>query len=142
MKRKIFFVVVAVIITVIAVTAIYIFYINKNYAYKITYKDEFVPGATYVFYINKDYNVKAIKKSYCTTTECIESGNTFKEEKYTVRISDENKETFKMFIMKLFAKEKNEIELSSLTINENFEQIMRVLKYNDESYFKYYRQIY
>ena len=138
--KKVFIIVLLAIILV--VVAIYKLNVDNNYIYKITYKDEFIPGATYTFYIDKNYKVKAVKETYCSTMNCIETGNTSTEEKYDVNISDENQELFKVFVIKLFSGGKNEIELSSLTINENDEQIMRVLKYNNEKFFEYYKKTY
>lgn len=142
MKIRPWVVVVAVIVLAVAAAIIYLIYTNNNdnYIYKITYRDEFTPGAKYVFYINENYNVKAVKESYCTTMECIETGNTSNTESYSVNISYKNKEIFKVFLKELFNNENTEIELSSLYINDNDEQIINALKYNDEVFFDYYEK--
>jgi len=142
MKIRPWVIVVAVIVIAVAAAIIYLIYTNNNdsYIYKITYRDEFTPGAKYVFYINENYNVKAVKESYCTTMECIETGSTSNIESYSVNISYKNKEIFKAFLKGLFNNEEIEIELSSLYISDNDEQIINALKYNDEVFFDYYEK--
>ena len=142
MKKRLWIMLVTIVVIVAIVAVILYICVCNNYICKIIYKDGSIPGETYEFYITKDYNVRVIRKTYCSTLECIESGNTVEREKYTVKISNKNKEIFKVFIMKLFPIGENEIELSPLTMDDNSEQIMRVLKYNDESFFEYYRTIY
>lgn len=141
-KKKWYIVMVLVIILVVVLVAVMLYKNSmsiKEYSYKIIYRDEFTPGAKYTFYIGKNYDVTAIKEAYCTTLECIESGNTVRQSKYKVNISSKNMEVFKSFINHLFVDGKNEIELSSLYIEENDELIINVLKYNDEVFFEYYK---
>lgn len=144
MKKRIWVVVIATII-VIAVSAVgYKMYseknFNDNYIYTITYDDDFIPGARYTFYINEDYNVKAIREAFCTAQECMDSGNTSRKESYIVNISNINKGIFKEFVQDLFKDGKTEVVLSSVDVEDNVEQIINVLKYDNELFFRYYEK--
>lgn len=130
------------IIALVACGAICYMNMNKSdeYIYKITYLDEYEPGGKYTFYIDSNYDVDAIEEKYCTTLDCLESGNTSTTTNYKVKISEKNKDIFKMALAKEFSKGQKEMEISSLRVDDNFEQIIRVLKYNDEEFFNYYDQ--
>lgn len=113
--------------------------IKFSYKYLIKYNDGFEPGSSYDIYVSQNYRILVERTMYCTTRECIESGNVSSKKLYNVKVSYENKSKLKKFLNSLFKDVKdNKIEWREYSRPENEQHALSAIIYNDELFWDYY----
>ena len=109
-----------------------------NYEYFINYYDDFIPGNEYDIYIFDNYDIKVVKHPMCSTLECI-NGKKTSDEKFSVKLSENNKKVLKKYVESLFeGMEDNTINIRSTRLSENENKIFKSIIYNDEIFINSY----
>lgn len=108
-----------------------------DYAYKVIYYDESIPGTQYDIYIGKSYSIHVEKQSLCSTVECL-NGKLPEKETYDIDLSFENQEVTKKFIQDLFSETKEKVlEIHENNLSEKNQSIMLGILTGEEIYFDF-----